>query len=71
MLVIVQKQPVLGHHDHDPRRLDLIELADGPGQLALDGADVIGALHEIGDAEIRLVKNLKADTVAVGKALRR
>ncbi len=52
----VGQQPVFRHDDHDAGRFDLVELADGAGQFALHGAGVIGPLHEIGNAEIGLVK---------------
>ena len=65
----VGEQAVFRHDDHDAGGFDLVKLADGAGQFALDGAGVIGALHEIGDAEIGLVENLEADAFAAGNAL--
>ena len=67
IFVLVEQQPVFRQHDHHARRFDFVELADGAGQFALHGADIIGALHEIGDAEIRLVENFKAHAVAAAE----
>ena len=65
----VSEQAVLRHDDHDAGGFHLVQLADGAGQFALDGAGVIGALHEIGDAEIGLVENLESHPFAAGNAL--
>ena len=65
----VGQQPVLRHDDHDAGGFDLIELADGAGQFALNGTGIIGALNEIGDTETGLVENLKADPFTAGNAL--
>jgi hypothetical protein len=48
-----------------------IELADGAAELALDRAQVIGALHEVGDAEVATVEYLEADRAAGGHAFGR
>ena len=65
----VGQQTIFRHHDHHARAFDLVKLADGAGEFALDGAGVIGALHEIGDAEVGLVKNLEAHAFAARDAL--
>ena len=71
LLLIVHEQTVLRHDDHDAGVFDLIDLADGTGQFTLHGAQVIGALHEVGDAEVGLVENLEAHALAAGNALGR
>jgi hypothetical protein len=68
-LLVVHQQTVFRHHNHHAGGLHLIQLADGAGQFALDGAQVIGALDEIRNAEIGFVENLESDAVALGDAL--
>ena len=54
----------------DARRLHTVESADGTGQVAFKGTEIIDVLHEAGRAEsIRLVENLVADAAALGEAV--
>lgn len=71
MLVAFDQQPVFGHHDHHPGGLDVIQLTDGASQLALDGANEIGPLDQVRDAEVRLVEDLKPDAISAGNSLER
>ena len=48
------------------RALSMESTADGAGEFALHGAQVIGALDEIGDTEVGLVENLEAHAFARG-----
>ena len=71
ILVLVEQQAVFRLHDHHARRLDFIDLADGAREFALHGAGVVGALDEIGNAEVRLVENLEAHALALRNILGR
>ena len=59
----------LRHHEMDARRADLVDRADGARQLALEGADLVDLLHEVGGAErVGPVEDLVADRAARGDA---
>ncbi len=45
------------------------ELADGAGEFALEGAEVIGALDEVAQAELALVEDFEAHALAARDAL--
>ena len=67
--LVSQQQAALGLDDHDAGGLHALQLRDRAGELALEGADEIGALDEIAQAELALVENLKAHAVAGRDAL--
>jgi hypothetical protein len=68
-VLIGQQEAVFRLHDHEAGGADALKLGDGASELALESAAVVGALHEIGEAELALVEDLEADAVAGGNAL--
>ncbi len=67
--VVGEEQAVFGLDDHHARGADPGELADGAGELALQRAQVVGALDEIAEAELALVEDFKANALPARQAL--
>jgi len=64
-----EEEPILRLHDHDASGAHTLHLDDGAAELALEGAEVICALHEVGETELALVENLEAHTVSARDTL--
>jgi hypothetical protein len=67
--LVDEEQAVLGLHDEHARAAHAFELGDCAGELALEGASVVGALDKVGYAEVALVEDLEADALPARQAL--
>ncbi len=70
-VLVGEQKPIFRLHDHHASTANTFELRDGAGQLALKSPSVIGALDEIGKAELALIENFKTHAVAAGQTFGR
>jgi hypothetical protein len=63
-VLVRDEKAVLGLDDHDSGRAHAVELCNRPGKLPLNGAVVVGSLDKVREAELGLVEDLEADSVA-------
>ncbi len=62
LAVIPDKHGGARHGNVHPRRLDVVETGDGPGQLAFQAPAILGGLHELAGTQTALaVENLETD----------
>ena len=66
-MLLVEEHQLLRRDEMDAHVLDGGDLADGAGQLPLQGALVVQALDKIGHVEVRPVEEFKADPTPLGK----
>ena len=67
--LVAREQRPVGQYQVDAGGLHAVEAADGAGELAFQGAQMVDVLHEGGGAErVRLVEDLVADAAALGQA---
>jgi hypothetical protein len=69
--LIGEEEPILRLYNHHAGGADAVQLRDRAGEFTLHGAQVVGPLHEIGEAKLAFVENLEAHAIAAGQSLAR
>ena len=67
---VAREELALGHDQMDPGALDVADRLDGACELALERAQMVNVLDEVGGAEaVGAVEDFVADRAAIGQAL--